>query len=134
MIVLLLSLCLFLQGVFDYILNNSGEANHTTTKKGAFEILGHVADETFCERAHGYDLPKWMNETIYNKMLFIRDIGFHLWAGANGDIPRARIAGGNLLALLLDRMRDADKNSTVEERKDLRMFVYSGVGPFVIYY
>ncbi|XP_055336665.1 prostatic acid phosphatase-like [Paramacrobiotus metropolitanus] len=112
------------RNVFDYVVNKSGEV--ATKRRDAMTVLEHVHDAVFCQlNSAGLERPEWMNETVYNILHYLDAIEFHLQVGANGDIPRARLAGGNLLALLLQRM-DERAGKAPLKRNDTRMFVYSG--------
>ena len=106
-------------------MKESGEA--APNKRKAWDVLEHVRDALFCQHVHGKTFPEWMNDTVFEDLNYLSTIRFHLYAGANGDIKRARLAGGNLLALMERRMRNIIQNKTSAGEEKIKMFIYSGV-------
>ena len=117
-----------LQAVFEYVVKASGA--DTSLIKGAraeWDELDFVYDVLTCQQANGLSLPPWLNETVFLKMHELSNVFFHMKYGANGDRPRARLAGGNLLDLIVDRMRDKGHARASEFLNHTKLFVYSAV-------
>ncbi|OQV22808.1 Prostatic acid phosphatase [Hypsibius exemplaris] len=112
------------RAVFEYVVKGSGLS--APDRAAAWNVTFHVHDVIYCQRAHGKPLPVWMNESVYTDIAFLSDSFFQLQFGANKDKPRARLAGGNFLALLLKQMQDAVRSNVTAADKDrTKAFIYS---------
>ncbi|XP_055336689.1 prostatic acid phosphatase-like [Paramacrobiotus metropolitanus] len=110
--------------LFDWITQNSGEASNIKTMADAYDIMNRVRDVTFCQVSNGYAMPAWMNDTMLRQMTRIHELDFHVKAGANADYPRARLAGGRMLQVILEHLAITMDNVT-EPEDDIKLYIYS---------
>ncbi|GAV08237.1 hypothetical protein RvY_17961 [Ramazzottius varieornatus] len=115
------------RAVFDFVIKASGADPSTMkTAMDEWEQLDFVYDVLTCQQAHELNLPPWLNGTVFLKMRELSNVFFHMKYGANGDRARARLGGGNLLDLIVDRMRDKGHAKAQEYLNKTKLFVYSG--------
>lgn len=90
----------------------------TKLKPEGLRKIWTVADVLFCEKAHNYTLPNWVNETIFERLQKIRAYSFVLMFGTE---EMAKLKGGPLLKQMIENM-ELKKSGTLSTR----FFMYSG--------
>lgn len=84
------------------------------------ESIWQIADTVFIEKSHNLPLASWVNNTVYDKLLFLN--GFQ-WTYIFKTKQMQRLKGGPLLGEMIQNMQNKAK---ANGSSSLKMFMYSG--------